>query len=609
MPALSAHAIAVLALTGTAFVLLALPRASIPAVSIAVLFALPLLFVLFPLQVDGAALDPRVFFHGFGHDALVAICALLILGLALERTGALRPLVKLLAGVFRRSQFLGLLAILLTALTISGVVNDTPVVVLLMPVLVAVAAETGSSSARTLMPMNLAVLIGGMATAIGTSTNLLVVSIAADIGMPPIGIFEWTPLVAIAALAVALPYLLFVAPLLLPKRRGAERQPVERVYDATLYVPEESPVIGETLGALLERSGQQLRVQEVRRGAHSLMRLPTLQIAAGDRLVVSDTAARLKTWEEDFGLTLYNADDDERPVDAEHPLTARDSRVVEVVVLPGSPAAGNTVRSLRVFERYDMLLLGIYRPRRRTTLRDDVADVVLQTGDVLLMQGREEGVEALRASHGVVVVDGGISGQGTRRGRIALVIMAAVVALAVFKVLPMYLAAVGGVVAMLATRCLRVDDIADALKLDVILLIAASLALARAMMDTGAVAAIADMFAAMVGGWPPIAIVGALLVFVGLLTNFVSNNGAAAIGTPLAIELARRLGLAEMPFVLAIVFGCNLSYVTPFAYQTNLLIMSVARYTFVDFVKVGGPLFVLMAAALTGILGWRYDMF
>lgn len=609
MSALSAHAIVVLAITGCAFVLLALPRVPIPATSIAVLFVLPLLFVLFPLQVDGTALDPRVFFHGFGHDALVAICALLILGQGMERTGALRPLVSRLAAIFRRSAFMGLLAVLLTALFVSGVINDTPVVVLLMPVLVAVAAETGGSSARLLMPMNLAVLIGGMATAIGTSTNLLVVSLAADLGMPQMGIFEWTPMVLAVALVVALPYLLFVAPRLLPQGRRAERLPVERVYDATLYVPEASSVVGSTLGELLDQSKHKLRVQEVRRGDHSLIRLPTLTIAAGDRLVVSDTASQLKTWEEDFGLTLYNVDDDERPVDAEHPLKARDSRIVEVVLLPGSPAVGNTARSLRMAERYDVLLLGVYRPRRRTTLRDDIADVVLQTGDVLLMQGREEGVEALRASRGVVVVDGGIAGRGTRRGRIAIAIMVAVIALAVFRVLPMYLAAVGGVVAMIATRCIKVEEVGHALKLDVVLLIAASLALARAMVDTGAVAVMADTFAGMVGGLPPLAIVGSLLVFVGLLTNFVSNNAAAAIGTPLAIELARRLGLPEMPFVLAIVFGCNLSYATPFAYQTNLLIMSVARYTFWDFVKVGGPLFVLMAASLTASLGWWYGLF
>ncbi|MFP5406932.1 MAG: SLC13 family permease, partial [Gammaproteobacteria bacterium] len=287
------HAILVLCLTVAAFVLFTIRRVPVELTSIAVLVALPVLFVFFPYEADGEALDPRGFFYGFGHEALIAICALMILGQGLVDTGALNPVTARLAKLWRRGPRTGLLVVLLACLAISGVLNDTPIVVLMIPVLVGLARETGASSARLLMPMNFAVLIGGMATTIGTSTNLLVVAIAADLGAARFGVFDFTPLVAIAAL-VALPYLWLLAPRLLPSRGGADQAPVERIYDAVLHVPPDSPLIGLTLADLRERSKQALRVHELRRGQNmSVVRLPMVKLAAGDRLLVSDTARKL----------------------------------------------------------------------------------------------------------------------------------------------------------------------------------------------------------------------------------------------------------------------------------------------------------------------------
>lgn len=610
MPALSAHGLAVLLFTVAVFAAFTLRRIPIEVTSLVVLVVLPLGFTLFPYGSGDGRVDPLGFFHGFSHDALIAICSLMVLGRALVETGALRPVTRRLATLWRRrGASAGLGVVLVAAMLVSGVINDTPIVVLLIPVLIALARETGDSARRLLMPMNFAVLIGGMATTIGTSTNLLVVSIAARMDAAHFGIFDFTPIAAVAAV-VALPWLWFAAPRLLPAGSDAAQAPVERVFDAVLHVPEESGVAGTPLGKLLERSRQDLRVVEVRRGVDlQLVRLPNLKLAPGDRLVVRGAAPQLKEFETRLGLKLYNVGDPEHPVDEDHPLRAGDAVLAEMILLPNSGLIGATVREQRLSDRFGIAVLGAYRSTGRAMRHErDVADVRLAAGDVLLVQASPDKLAALRAEHGLVVVDGQMDASTGGRGALAAVIMAGVIAAAVTKILPMYLAAITGVLALLVTRCVRPAAIGRALKTDVVLLIAASLALGKALLDTGAVAAIAQSFAHAVSTWPTIAVLGAMLAFMGLLTNFVSNNAAAAIGTPIAIEAARSMGAPAEPFVLAILFGCNLSYATPIGYQTNLLVMSAARYRFVDFVRVGGPLLVLMAATLTAMIGWWYSL-
>ncbi|MBX3614451.1 MAG: SLC13 family permease [Burkholderiaceae bacterium] len=610
MSELTPHAVAALVFTIAVFVLYTVRRVPVVVTSLLVLVALPLAFVVFPYRSGERVVDPRDFYLGFGHEALVAICALLVLGQGLVETGALNPVTRQLAALWKRlGARAGMLVVLVVCLLASGVVNDTPIVVLLIPVLAALARQTGGSASRQLMPMNFAVLVGGMATTIGTSTNLLVVAIAARMGAAQFGVFDFTPLVAIAAL-VALPYLWLVAPRLLPAGDDGGTVPAERRFDAVLHVPEGSPLDGATLEELLERSKRELRVKSLHRGEGlSLARLPNVKLAAGDRLVVSDTAARLKAFERELGLRLYNVDDSEHPVDDEHPLRGDDAALAEVILLPTSNLVGWTIREQRFADRHDVVVLGAFRSTGSAMQRQrDVGDIRLAAGDVLLVQGAPDKVAALRADRGLVVVDGAVDAGGGGRGGVAAAIMLAVVALAATKVLPMYLAALAGVLAMFATRCLKPEAIGRALKADVIMLVAASLALGKALLDTGAASALAHAFSDLVAGWPPLAVLGAMMLFVAVITNFVSNNAAAAIGTPIAVEAARSLGAPAEAYVLAILFGCNLCYATPIGYQTNLLVMSAARYRFADFIRVGAPLLLLMWGALTALLGWRYAL-
>lgn len=597
--ALEPHAIAVLVLTALAFALFASERVSIETTSLTVLVALSAGFQLFP-YAGVAATD---FFAGFGHEALVAICGLMVLGRGLVVTGALEPAARVLARMLGAQPGLAMLGVLVLCAAGSGVVNDTPIVVLMLPVLVGAALRAKTSPAKTLLPMNYAVLIGGMGTTIGTSTNLIVVAIASDLGVPRFGMFDFIHVTALAAVAGIL-YLWLVLPRLIPERASPLGNAAPQVFAAALHVAEGGFADGKSLSEVQKKAGPALRLTRILRGESlQLARLPSLVLRAGDRLYISADAAALQEFADQLGAKLYKPDDLEHPVDEEHPLQAEDQRLAEVVVTEGSVLHGSTLRATRFGEFHDVVIVGLHRAGvRGAPAAGDIADTVLRAGDVLLVQGGAEAIAQLRQRARLLVLDQSYELPRTERAPLALLILAAVVGIAAFKLAPISIAALAGVVAMLATRCLDWEDLGSALSTKVILLIASSLALGTALEKTGATAWIAAHFVDAVGGLPPEWVLGLLMLLTAAFTNFVSNAAAAAVGTPIAVGIAARLGVSPEPLVLAIMFGANLAYVTPMAYQTNLLVMSAAGYRFADFARGGLPLLLIMLACYSLLL-------
>jgi di/tricarboxylate transporter len=236
----------------------------------------------------------------------------------------------------------------------------------------------------------------------------------------------------------------------------------------------------------------------------------------------------------------------------------------------------------------------------------EIAQVPLASCDVLLVQGALSLIAKLKNETSLLVLDGRLDLPHTEKAKIALLIMFAVVGLAGAGIVPIYVGALVGVIALLLTRTLTVAGLGRALKAEVILLIAASLAIGKAITETGVAQAIGSTLASYAVGWPPSVTLGALMAVMAVMTNFVSNSAAAAIGTPLAVYIARQLELSPEPFVLAVLFGCNLSFATPMGYQTNVLIMAMANYRFSDYVKVGLPLVVILAGVLSYSLAAAY---
>ncbi len=595
---LSGHAVLMLVFALAVFATFALDRFQIGSVCLAVLILLPTLFFLFP-HPD---VEPYRFFGGFGHPALVAICALMILGHALVLTGALEPAARRLSVLVERAPRLAMLGVLLLAAGISGVMNDTPVVVLLMPLLIAALRRAGRGPGFMLMPMNFAVLIGGMATTIGTSTNLIVVALAASLGAHAFGVFEFFPLVATAALP-ALLYLWLVAPWLLRGVGQAPAAEAQPVFEAELRVTAGSWLDGAQVRELLRRTRNRLPLRRIRRaGGVLLTQLPTAVLRAGDTLVVQDTAERLKEYEARLGARLH-AVDHEKPADAEHAVVA-----AQLVVTPESPLVGRTARGQRLADSYGLILIGLRKAGGEPSTREELPDQRLAAGDVLLLQGPAEALQALQRDGLGLLLDERLALPRRRKSLLALGTLAGVVGSASLGGVPIALSALVGVLVLLGTRTVAWKEVGSALSVNVVLIVAASLALGDALTVTGATAFLAGAFVQAVQGWPALAVLAALMGAVGALTNFVSNNAAAAIGTPLAVEVARLLGLPPEPYVLAVLFGCNLCYVTPMAYQTNLLVMNAAGYSFRDFVRVGGPLFLIMWAGLSWLLAGRYGL-
>ena len=590
-------------LTVVALFLFTRDRIPIEATSLFILVALTLGFELFPYSVGGRELEPSEFYSGFGHEALVTICALMIIGRSLETTGALEPVARIMARTWRTHPSLSLLATLVFTGILSAFMNNTPIVVMLLPVLVSVALRTGGSASTSLMPMGLATIIGGSGTTIGTSTNLLVVAVAADLGMRRFEMFDFTLPVAIAG-GIGILYLWLVAPRLLPVRAALLADASPFVFDAVLYVHEDSYANEKTLSEVLKRTDNKMKVSRIQRSEDLIIvKLPTATIRAGDRLYVSDTAENLKRFEDVLGATLHNVFDIEHPISEEHPLSAEDQQLAEVVVREGSLLHETTLKRSRFGERFHVIVLAIHRAQSaQAPIKSGLSDVVLHTGDVLLLQGAREDIKELKNRAGMLVLDNTIDLPHTRKAPVALGIFFLVVGAAASGLLPISISALVGTGLVLLTRCLNWRDAAGALSTAVILLIVASLALGMALTSTGGADYLAQGLVNLTQGLSPVVVMSGLMLLMAVLGNIVSHNAAAVIGTPIAIRIAAELGVAPEAFVLAVMFGANMGFATPIAYQTNVLIMNAGGYTFVDFLRVGIPLTVIMWLALTLLL-------
>jgi di/tricarboxylate transporter len=604
MPALpDAHALAVIALTVVAFYLFTRNDVPLQTTSLAVLAALTVGFHLWPYATPSGPLKPNTFFLGFGHEALITIIALMIIGRGLVVTGALEPVARVFSRALANYPMPAMLAMLVFCAAASSVMNDTPVVVLMMPILIGAALRAKGSPSQVLLPMNYAVLLGGMGTTIGTSTNLLVVSIAADLGMRPFGMFDFIHVAALAA-GVGILYLWLVLPHLLPKREPPLQDTSPRVFSAVLHIAEESFANDKTLAEVLKKSGREMRIDRIERGKGVVLaKLPTLTLRAGDRLFVSDTPANLKEYESILGAALYDTEDSEKRLDLEEPLPTHGQQAAEVVVTEGSLLHNRTLHSIRFAEIYNVIFLALHRTGTNQPTRNlGIRDTVLDTGDVLLVQGNKDAIGKLKQDTGLLVLDQTTDLPHTSKAPVALAVLAAVVVVAATKIIPIAFSALLGVGMLLITRVIDWKDVGATLSTRIIMLVAASLALGSALTSTGGTDYIAQLFLAATSGLPPQLILGSLMLMMTLLTNFVSNNAAAAIGTPVAISIAHTVGAAPEPFVLAILFGANFCYATPMAYQTNLMVMSAGAYRFSDFIIGGVPLTLLMLGCYAFLL-------
>jgi di/tricarboxylate transporter len=602
----NSHALAVMILIIVALILFTREAIPLQTTSLLVLVTITVGFTLFPFELDGRVLQASDFFLGFGHKALVAVCGLMLVGQGLIRTGALEPVGRFLARLWRKGPAVSLLFTILITAVLSAFINNTPIVVLMLPILIGVAVRTGASTSGTLIPMGFASILGGMATTIGTSTNLLVVNVAADMGMNEFSMFDFLGPAAIAGFFAVI-YLWLIAPRMIPERQPPMSGRVSRVYTAQIRLDHGSPVVGKRLAEAILRAGEGIRVETVQRGQGVFINpLPDVVLKPGDRITTSDTQNNLREFARLMGGTLFSGD---HAVDAAHPLSHEGQQIAEVVITSASRLSGVRIGDARLRSRYGLRLLAFNRFEESQERKSPGLDEMqLRSGDVLLVQSTPENLGGLKETADFLVLDGSIELPSTRKAPIALATILGVVALTASNLMPIEVSAVLGFLVLIVTGCLNWKDAMNALSSQVILIIVSSLAMGAALLKTGGADYLAKLFVYITFGAPPSVVLGGLMLMMGILTNIVSNNAAAVIGTPIAIGIAQRLGMPLEPFVLAVLFGANLSFVTPMAYQTNILLMNAGGYKFSDFVRVGLPLAIGLWFILTIVLVWAYGM-
>ena len=594
----SYHAMAAMAVTIAMFVAFVRGKMSIEIVSLLTIAVIAVGLYFFPLEgtspTDGLALA----FGGFGHYALITICALMVMGRGLVVTGALEPAARFLERVFKANLQVGLLVSLVATFVLSMFVNNTPVLVLLIPIFVALAQRGAMPASKTLIPLNAASLLGGLATTIGTSTNILVVSIAVDLGMREMGVFHFTPIVLGASL-IALPYIWLVMPRQLPDNRVID-ETEKRRFHARLRIGAESAFAGQSLADILPRLPENIKFHDDVTGP--LQPQQRLHISGSHEAL--EDAMRVLQGELAPAWVLDR-------IRRDSATKRKDILAVEMTVTADSRLINRTLPTSGVADLYGVAVLGVHRPQRLIGPRQEfseVGDQRITEGDVLLVMGLPEDLQNFASTDSLLMLEGAREMPRKSKALLSAVIMGVAVFTASVGIFPIAISALAGAILMFLTGCVKFDRVGRALSGQVIVLIAASIAIGRIILDSGAAGWLGEVLSAGLQYLPPAGIIAAIMLFVTMLTNFASNATAATVGTPIAFAIAAQLNLPAEPLVLAVLFGCNLCYATPIAYQTNMLIMGEGSYVFADYIRTGVPLVLIMVASLSVLLALSYGM-
>ncbi|GHD69175.1 membrane protein [Luteimonas padinae] len=530
---------------------------------------------------------------GFSSPATVTVAAMFVLSAGLQHSGSLNRLGEAIARI-RWGWLLALVMMLLTA-AVSAFINNTAAVAVFLPLIIAAAVANNLPPSKFLIPLSYAAQFGGVCTLIGTSTNLLVDSMARQAGHDGFTIFEFSRLGLVFVVAGTL-YLMFARRFLLPDLGVPQRADSGHAgrYVVELVVPDRSGAIGKRGAELLPHDIGDVVLLEIIRARSVLPSPRGTDIEAGDRLLVRGSwpdieAARRK-------LRLAH---DHVATDLEDDV--EDGRVyAEAMVAPGSHLVGLSLADVRFAHVYRARVQGLHR--HRLSIRQPLDQVPLAVGDVLLLDAPESALDLMRADPGLVVMgEREQTRTSIRRSLLALGILTAVVAVAATGLMSIVASAIIGCCMLLLLRVLKPEEAYAAIDWRVVLLLAGVLPLGIALQNSGAAALIADFSIGMVGGLGPVATLAVIYVMTSLLTEIMSNNASAALVVPIAIATAESLGLDSKPFLVAVAFSASTSFATPISYQTNTMVYAAGGYRFRDFVKVGLPLnliFIVLAIVL-----------
>jgi len=563
------------------------------AIDVAAMIALSILVIT-------GIISPEQCLAGFANPAVITVASMFILSEGLSRTGAVSWITHSLSRLAGASGRGWLPSSLLIVLITSGFINNTAVVVLFIPVMLNLARRFKTPPSRLLIPISYVSILGGTCTLIGTSTNILVSSVAQQHGEPPFSMFEFTT-VGIFVAAAGFLYLIYLAPRLLPERATLlamhdDEDDQHHLYVTEVEVLEQSSWVGKPIKDTPLGKSRDLSALEVIRGETILAPREDLALAPGDLVLLQGDANALFNVDRSGHVSVLP----ELAGESGRLGPEVDISLAEIVITPNSRFVGSTVRDAGFRRRYGVSVFAIQRGGRH--LRRKLGDLELRVGDVLLLQGSQRAFNNLKEARSFLFVKG-TEETLTRPGRApaALVIMAGVIAAATLKLLPIEIAALLGAVFMLICRCLSPREGYAAIDLSVLMLIVGTLALGAGMESSGAAQFLVDRLGEVKQVLGPHGVLWGIYLLTAVLTSVMSNNATAVLVTPLAIGMANAMGVDPRPFLLAVVYGASAAFATPVGYQTNTLVFGPGGYFFRDFVRVGLPLNALtcIVACLT----------
>ncbi|WP_245699237.1 SLC13 family permease [Rhodospira trueperi] len=594
---------------------------------------LALFHVLPAVGADGTQLVTSAdLLAGFSNPALLTVLALLVVGEGLIRTGALDSVAHWTAHP-RLSPSASVILTLLAVLALSAFLNNTPVVVIFIPILQAMAVRLNVNASRVMMPLSYAAILGGMTTLIGSSTNLLVSSALIDQGLSPLGFFEITaPALVVACLGML--YIVLVMPRLLPERASMASHMTHhgKQFISQIVVPSDSHLVGEKAVAGAFKSLPNITVRVIQRGEHAeLPPFDSYALQAGDTLVIAATRSALTELATRYPGLLHpprrpgegdrtrdrlrdNAEETPQPARRDKSENGDNGRaapseqvMVEAMITPSSRLIGPNLQQLAFRQRYRCLVIGIQR--RARMIRASMTQIRLEAGDNLLITGRQSDIAALGQDRDLVVLSGTTGTLPQRHHAVlASTIFIVAVGLAALGVVPIVVSAIVAATLMVAIGAVNLRQATRALDRKILLVVVAALALGQALEATGAASFVAHSALGLFKDLGPAVILSMFFLLVAGFTNVLTNNACAVLFIPVGINLAEQLGMDPHIFAITTVLAANCSFASPVGYQTNLLIMGPGHYAFTDYVRAGLPLLLLVWLAYSLFAPWYWGL-
>ncbi|MBM5809360.1 MAG: SLC13 family permease [Cyanobacteria bacterium M_surface_9_m1_291] len=557
------------------------------------------------LLVALRVLKPDEAVQGFGSPALITLMGLFALSAGLFRSGGLDRLRALIGSEAIRSPKRMIALMVGVVAPVSGFIPNTPIVATLLPVLENWCHRRGVSPSKVLLPLSFATVLGGTISLLGTSTNLLASDVSRQLGFGPLELFSFTA-IGIPVWLLGSLYMVLVSDRLLPDRGLGNDDLIGSLaregYLTDVLIPEGSELVGQTLHRSRLQRRFDIDALELHRGGQTFSApLADVTLKAGDRLLLRCNRENLLRLQQEHTVSLAASNDEADDLRELSGGLNTPMRTVEVLLPNGSTIAGTSVRDLRFRQRYNATLLAVRRGNQ--VLRELLGRVVLQAGDVLLLQAPLDAIRGLQDSNDLVLLDELEKDMPTtNRKWVAVLVAALVIVLPLFKVLNLMAAVLLAVVIMVATGCLRPGELQRSIRWDVILLLGSLSCFSAAMQKTGLAEALATDLLHGLKGWPTYSVLLVVFVLAQLFTETLSNGTTVVLLMPISTAIATGLGLPPMAFIFAITIAASQSFLTPIGYQTNLMVYGPGRYRFLDMTRYGAPLTIGLALLVPWLL-------